>query len=76
MAADLVAFRIDDLAHAGSGSDPVAALLTCAPGRVSLSIINGRCVVEDGELRSIDRDALVAQHNRISRTLLERARLA
>jgi 8-oxoguanine deaminase len=76
MAADLVAFRIDDLAHAGSGSDPVAALLTCAPGRVSLSVINGQCVVEDGELRGIDSDALVAQHNRISRTLLERAGLA
>jgi 8-oxoguanine deaminase len=76
MAADLVAFRIDDLAHAGSGSDPVAALLTCAPGRVSWSVINGQCVVEDGELRGIDSDALVAQHNRISRTLLERAGLA
>ena len=76
MAADVVAFRVDDLAHAGSGSDPVAALLTCAPARVSLSIISGRVVVEDGELRGIDLGALVAHHNRISRALLERAGLA
>jgi len=76
MAADFVAFRVDDLAHAGSGSDPVAALLTCAPTRVALSVIDGRIVVEDGALRGIDLGALVARHNRISRALLERAGLA
>jgi cytosine/adenosine deaminase-related metal-dependent hydrolase len=76
LAADFVAFRIDDLAHAGSGSDPVAALLTCAPARVALSVIDGAVVVEGGELRGIDLGALVAQHNRISRALLERAGLA
>jgi cytosine/adenosine deaminase-related metal-dependent hydrolase len=76
MAADFVAFRVDDLAHAGAQGDPVAALLTCAPGRVSLSVIDGRVVVEAGELRGVDTAALVAQHNRISRTLLARAGLA
>jgi 8-oxoguanine deaminase len=76
MAADFVAFRVDDLAHAGSGSDPVAALVTCAPARVSLSVIDGRIVVEDGELRGIDLGTLVSRHNRISRALLERAGLA
>ena len=76
MAADFVAFRVDDLAHAGSGSDPVAALLTCAPGRVVWSVINGRVVVEGGELRGVDIGPLVEQHNRISRAMLERAGLA
>jgi cytosine/adenosine deaminase-related metal-dependent hydrolase len=76
LAADFVAFRVDDLGHAGAGSDPVAALLTCAPARVALSVINGQVVVERGELRGIDPDALVARHNRISRALLERAGLA
>ena len=45
-AADLVAFRIDDLEHAGAGTDPVAALLTCAPGKAWLSLINGEVVVD------------------------------
>jgi 8-oxoguanine deaminase len=76
MAADFVAFRVDDLAHAGALSDPVAALLTCAPGRVALSVIDGRVVVEGGELAGLDAGALVAQHNRVSRALLERAGLA
>jgi cytosine/adenosine deaminase-related metal-dependent hydrolase len=72
-AADFVAFRIDDLAHAGGLSDPVAALVTCAPARVWLSVINGRVIVEDGELRTVELGPLVERHNQISRGMLERA---
>ncbi|MGH8472358.1 MAG: amidohydrolase family protein [Gammaproteobacteria bacterium] len=31
--ADFVAFRVDDLSHADSLNDPVAALVICAPTR-------------------------------------------
>jgi 8-oxoguanine deaminase len=72
-AADLVAFRIDDLAHTGSQSDPVASLVTCAPTRVWLSVINGRIVVEDGELRTVQVEPLIQQHNHISQRMLQRA---
>lgn len=75
-AADLVAFRIDDLEHAGGLLDPVAALMTCAPTRAWLSIIDGRIIVEDGRLVGMDLAALVTHHNRISRQILERAGLA
>ena len=69
-AADMVAFRVDGIAHAGAQSDPVAALLTCAPGRAWMSMINGRVIVEQGELKHIDLPALVARHNAISLRLL------
>ncbi|GAB4526800.1 MAG: 8-oxoguanine deaminase [Anaerolineae bacterium] len=72
-AADLVAFRIDDLFHAGGLKDPVSALVTCTPSRVWLSIINGRIIVEDGELRTVDLGPLIERHNQISRQMLERA---
>jgi len=72
-AADLVAFRVDDLQHAGGLSDPVAALLTCAPGSAWLSVINGQVVVENGEIPGLDIDALVTRHNHLSRLLLEKA---
>ena len=72
-AADMVAFRIDDLQHAGGLSDPVAALLTCAPGSVWLSVINGQIVVENGEFPGLDIDALVTRHNQLSQQLLEKA---
>ncbi|MDH5353191.1 MAG: 8-oxoguanine deaminase [Gammaproteobacteria bacterium] len=69
-AADLVSFRIDDISHAGAMSDPVASLLTCAPGRVWYSMINGQSVVEQGEIPGLDLDLLVQQHNQISQRML------
>jgi 8-oxoguanine deaminase len=75
-AADLVAFRIDDLAHTGSQSDPVASLVTCAPTRVWLSVINGHIVAEDGELRTVQVEPLIQQHNLISQRMLQRAGVA
>jgi len=75
-AADIVAFRIDDIGHAGALGDPVAALVTCAPQRAWLSVINGRVVVEQGMLAGVDAGPLVESHNKISRRMLERAGLA
>jgi 8-oxoguanine deaminase len=72
-AADLVAFRIDDLQHAGGLNDAVASLLTCAPGRAWLSVINGEVVVENGEIPGLDINSLVTRHNELSRQLLEKA---
>jgi len=71
MSADLVAFRIDGLQHAGAQSDPVAALMTCAPASAWLSLIDGRVVVEDGELQGVDLPRLVERHNRAARRLLD-----
>ncbi len=69
-AADCVAFRIDDLAHAGAQMDPVASLLTCAPTNVWLSVINGKVVVKEGEVMNVDVNLLVIQHNEISKKLV------
>lgn len=75
-AADIVAFRIDDLEHAGAHGDPVAALVTCTPTRAWLSVINGRVVVEDGVLTGVDMPQLVERHNLLSRNLLRKAGVA
>jgi 8-oxoguanine deaminase len=75
-AADLVAFRIDGLNHAGALGDPVAALLTCAPGQAWLSMVNGRVLVENGQLKNVDLRALIAKHNDISHAMQTRAGVA
>ena len=75
-AADLVAFRVDGLQHAGAQGDLVAALLTCAPGSAWWSMINGEVVIERGQLLGADLGPLIEQHNRISRGMLVRAGLA
>jgi cytosine/adenosine deaminase-related metal-dependent hydrolase len=74
-AADVVAFRIDDIEHAGSLGDPVAGLVTCTPTRAWLSVINGEVVVENGVLRNVDLPRLIEQHNAISLGVLRRAGL-
>lgn len=72
-AADLVAYRVDGIQHAGAGGDPVAGLLTCAPVNAWFSIINGRMVIEQGEITGVDIKALVKQHNEQAERLLRKA---
>ncbi len=72
-AADLVGFRVDGLAHAGGQADPVASLLTCAPGQVWLSVINGRVVVQAGQFLPFEFGPLVEKHNRLSLEMMQRA---
>jgi len=75
-AADFVAFRVDDLAHAGAQGDPLAAVFTCTPASAWLSVIDGRIVVEDGVLAGTELAPLIEQHNRLSRQMLASAGLA
>jgi cytosine/adenosine deaminase-related metal-dependent hydrolase len=70
MAADFVAFRVDGLRHAGARHDPVAALVFCGAGDVATSVIDGRIVVREGRLTTLDLGPHVEMHNRIARRLL------
>jgi cytosine/adenosine deaminase-related metal-dependent hydrolase len=69
-AADLIGFRLDELGYAGALHDPLAALIFCHPQQVDLSVINGRIIVEDGQLLTVDLGSAVERHNRISRGLV------
>lgn len=75
-AADIVGWRLDRLAYAGALHDPVAALVFCQPQNVDLAIVDGRQRVRGGEIVGLDLPALVAEHNRRARALIERAGLA
>ncbi|MEU3843746.1 8-oxoguanine deaminase [Streptomyces sp. NPDC028635] len=55
--ADLVLWRMDTLAHA-SIADPVTALVFGAAAPVTASFVNGRQIVEDGRLLTVDEDAV------------------
>jgi 8-oxoguanine deaminase len=69
-AADFIGLRLDRLDYAGALHDPLAALVFCTPQRVDLSVINGRTVVEDGQLLTVDLGPVIERHNRISRELV------
>jgi 8-oxoguanine deaminase len=70
MAADFVAFRLDDVGFAGAQHDLAAALAFCGSPRADVSVINGRVVVQDGQLLTADLPVLVEQHNRLSKQLI------
>jgi 8-oxoguanine deaminase len=74
MAADFIGVRLNRIDFAGAQADPLAALVFCTPPRVDLSVINGRVVVEDGRLLTVDLPTTIAYHNRLAAELLQRAR--
>lgn len=73
MAADIVAFDLSAFDYAGAQADPVAALLFCTPRQVSWSIINGRVIVADGELTTLDLARHTQRHNMLARALYDMA---
>jgi len=72
MAADFVSFDLSQPAFAGALHDPVAALVFCAPSQVSTSVIDGKVVVREGRLTTLELGALVERHNRLAGALANR----
>jgi 8-oxoguanine deaminase len=72
MAADLALFDLRSLPLAGGAvHDPVAALLLCSPPTAAWTVVNGRVVVREGQLATLDAGRLVEQHNALARSLLQ-----
>nr|WP_026121693.1 8-oxoguanine deaminase [Paraburkholderia kururiensis] len=69
MAADFVAFDLRQPLFAGALHDPVAALVFCAPSQVALSVIDGRIVVKDGVLQTVELGPVIERHNRLAAEL-------
>ena len=73
-AADLILIDTRRLSYAGASSDlPAALVFSPWPEPVDTVIVNGRVVVEGGELVGVDVPALVERADAVSRRLLERA---
>jgi cytosine/adenosine deaminase-related metal-dependent hydrolase len=71
MAADLAIFDLNAVGFAGALHDPVAALAFCAPASAAYTIVNGRIVVRQGRLTTVDLPGLIARHNALARALLD-----
>jgi len=69
-AADFIGVNLNRLNYAGS-HDPIAALVFCDTDRVDLSVINGRVVVQDGNLLTLDLPPTVERHNRIAKKMVD-----
>ena len=73
--ADLALFRTDTLVMAGGAiHDPVGALMLCASQNADYTVVNGRVVVRDGQLTTVDLGPLIERHNQLALQLALAAR--
>ena len=73
MAADIVTVPLDDIGVAGALHDPLAALLFCQVPRIKHSVVNGRVVVRDGRVTTLELPLLVERHNLLAAQLAHAA---
>jgi cytosine/adenosine deaminase-related metal-dependent hydrolase len=68
--ADIAMFRTDTVAMAGGAvHDPVGALLLCSSANADYTIVNGRVVVREGRIATVDMGPLIERHNALARQL-------
>ncbi len=74
LCADLALFDLRTLGFAGGAvHDPLASLLLCASAQAAYTVVNGRVVVRQGQLTTVDLGPLLEKHNRLARELAQAA---
>jgi len=71
MSADFIAVNGDRPQLAGAHHDLVAALIFCAIDRVDYSFINGKKVIDQGHLTTLDLPPLIEKANRLAYQMAE-----
>ncbi len=67
LCADLALFDLRSLGFAGGAvHDPVASLLLCASAPAAYTVVNGRVVVREGRLTTLELEPLVERHNALA----------
>ena len=70
MCADLALFDLDAVSFAGGAvHDPVGALLLCGSPAARCVVVNGRVVVKDGQLTTLELAPLLERHNALAQQL-------
>ncbi|MDO9131543.1 8-oxoguanine deaminase [Hydrogenophaga sp.] len=72
MCADFALFDLRTLGFAGGAvHDPVASLLLCVSAQAAYTVVNGRVVVRQGQLTTVDLGPLLEKHNRLAMQLAQ-----
>ena len=62
--ADFFSLDLHTIGYAGALHDPVAATLFCAPQSAKFTVINGKVIVRDSEVVTMDMKSVIETHNR------------
>jgi cytosine/adenosine deaminase-related metal-dependent hydrolase len=68
--ADFFTLDLNSLGYAGGLSDPVAAVMFCAPQPARHTYVHGRAIVTDGRIATLDMGRVIHEHNRHAAALL------
>ncbi len=68
--ADFFTLDLNAIGFAGGLSDPVAAVLFCAPQPARHCFVHGRAIVTDHRIVTLDMEPIVREHNRHAAALL------
>ena len=71
-AADIAAFNIQGIDFAGAQWDLLAGLIFCAPGNANYTIVNGKVIVDQGRLTTMNMAKLLEQHSAMTTDLISR----
>ena len=71
--ADIAIYDMQSVDLAGTHTDPLAALVFCGPIKTTHTIINGNLVVKHGQLTTMDLNALLQKHRKLSVELVNSA---
>jgi cytosine/adenosine deaminase-related metal-dependent hydrolase len=69
MSGDFIGVNLNRLRYAGA-HDPVAAMVYCQTGGIDVSVINGRVVVEDGRLTTVEIEPVFGRHHEIALSMI------
>ena len=75
-AADIAAFNCRGIDFAGAAWDLLAGLLFCGSTKTSYTIINGKIIVDQGQLVTMDMPKLLENHHAMMNDLMSKAQLA
>jgi 8-oxoguanine deaminase len=64
--ADFFSIDLNTVDYAGALHDPVAATVFCAPQKARYTVINGRVVVENGQIVTVNMRPVIDAHNRFA----------
>ena len=70
MSADFIAINLKQVGYAGALHDPVAAILFCNTPEVDWSVINGKVIVKEGQLTTLELEPHIERHNAISSAMI------
>jgi 8-oxoguanine deaminase len=64
--ADFFSIDLQTVDYAGALTDPVAATVFCAPQKARYTVVNGRIIIDNSRVATIDMGPVIEEHNRWS----------